>query len=118
MDFYQKNKRIGVIRKADLQLAEIILLTNQTERFKEALNLAENHEKTGGDLTELTCQFYYYELVAHLKNKTGEKADAKKNALKALEIYTELENEEMTWLISKPKLIESYYEQFPKLYEI
>ncbi len=118
VDFYQKNKRIGIIRKADLQLAELILLTNQTDRFKEALELIENYEKTGGNLSEQTDKFYYYELVAQLKNKTGNKAEAKKFALKAMEIYAELENGEMIWLISKPELIESYYEKLPKLFEI
>ncbi len=118
IDFYSKNKRIGIIRKADLQLAEIILLKNQVERFSEALELIKNYEITGGDLSENEDKFSYYELTAQLENKIGNKIEARKYALKAIEIYIEIEKEEMLWLISKPESIDKFYEKLPDLSDI
>jgi tetratricopeptide (TPR) repeat protein len=45
--FYREHKRVGVIRIADLLLAEIILLRRQSDKMEYALQLVLDYPKTG-----------------------------------------------------------------------
>jgi tetratricopeptide (TPR) repeat protein len=115
VDFHRKFKRIGVIRREDLLLAETILLRKLTDRLEEALQLVINYPDTEGSLSEDYEQHYYYELLAHLYYQSGMKAEAANYANKAIEIA---QNIELDFMLGKPAAIEKYYQQLPDLQQI
>ena len=113
--FYKKHKRIGVVRRADLLLAEIILLRNTVERLEEAHQLIHNYQNTGGSLSWDFEEHYYYELLAHVCYRLGEKEEAADCAQKAI---TAAETMDTDFIVGKPVLIEQFYQQLPSLAEI
>jgi tetratricopeptide (TPR) repeat protein len=115
VDFHRKFKRIGVIRREDLLLAETILLRKLTDRLEEALQLVIDFPDTGGSLSEDHEQHYYYELLAHLYYQSGRKAEAAKYAEKTIDIA---QNIELDFMLGKPAAIEKYYQQLPDLQKI
>ncbi len=66
-EYYSHTKsRSGTSGLADLKLCEIILLTNQKEKFEEAYHIFNNFEKLGGRLLLNSDRFYYGNLRANL----------------------------------------------------
>jgi tetratricopeptide (TPR) repeat protein len=114
-DFYRKVKRIGVTFKADLLLAETILLRNLTDRLEEAWQLVIDFPGMGGSLSEDYEEHYYYELLAHLCYQLDRKTAAAGYAMKAIEIA---QNMELDFMISKSDTMEKYYQQLPDLQQI
>lgn len=115
VDFHKKFKRVGVIRREDLLLAEIIILRKQTDRLEEALQLVINYPDSGGSLSEDHEQHHYYELLAHLCYQLDRKTEAAGYAMKAIEIA---QNMELDFMISKSATMEKYYQQLPDLQQI
>lgn len=115
VDFHRKFKRIGVIRREDLLLAETILLRKLTDRLEEALQLVIDYPDTEGSLSEDHEQHYYYELLAHLYYQLGRKTEAANYAHKAIEIA---QNIELDFMLGKPAAIEKCYQQLPDLQQI
>jgi tetratricopeptide (TPR) repeat protein len=113
--FYKEHMRVGVVRKADLLLAEIILLRNTTERMEEAWQLINNYSNTGGSLSWDHEEHYYYELLAQVSYRLGKKEEAVASAKKAIAVA---ETMDADFMISKPTAIEKYYEQLPSLAEL
>lgn len=115
LQFYKDHKRVGVVRRADLLLAEIVLLRNTTERLEEAYQLIQNYSNTGGSLSWDYEEHYYYELLAHVSYRLGKKEEAAGSAKKAIAVA---ESMDFDLMISKPTAIEKYYQQLPSLTEI
>jgi len=115
LQFYKEHKRAGVVRKADLMLAEIILLRNTTKRFEEAYQLIHNYPNTGGSLSWDYEEHYYYELLAYVSYQLGKKEEAASCAQKAIAVAEAMDFDLM---IGKPTAIEKYYQQLPTLTEI
>lgn len=115
VDFSLTFKRIGITRRADLMLAETILLRQQTARLEEARQLILNYPEMDGSLTEDHEQHYYNELLAHVYYQSGRKKEAAGYALKAIQIA---ENIELDFMLGKPAAIEKCYEQLPDLQQI
>ena len=115
LQFYKEHKRIGVVRRADLILAEIILLRNTTERLEEAYQLIHNYPNTDGSLSWDYEEHYYYELLAHVCYRLGKKEEAAGCAQKAIGVA---ETMDFDLMITKPPAIENYYQQLPSLAEI
>lgn len=115
LQFYKEHKRIGVVRRADLLLAEIILLRNSTERLEEAWQLIHNYSNTGGSLSWDHEEHYYYELLAQVSYRLGKKEEAAGSAKKAIAVAETMDADFMT---GKPTAIEKYYQQLPSLSEI
>ncbi|MCD9016331.1 tetratricopeptide repeat protein [Parachryseolinea silvisoli] len=112
LQFYNDHKRTGVNRMADLMLAEIILLRNETARLEEAWQLAIDFPTTGGSLSEEHEQHRYYELLAQLGYQLNRKTEAAKYATKALALA---KNMELDFLIGKPVALENLYQSLPSL---
>lgn len=115
LQFYKEHKRVGVVRRADLLLAEIILLRNTTERLQEAYQLIHNYSNTGGSLSWDHEEHYYYELLAQISYRLGKKEEAATCAKKAIAVA---ETMDADFMIGKPTAIEKYYQQLPSLAEI
>lgn len=115
LQFYKEHKRIGVVRRADLLLAEIILLRNNTEQLEEAYQLIHNYPNTGGSLSWDHEEHYYYELLAHVCYRLGKKEEAAGYAQKAMAVA---ETMDLDFMTGKPAAIEEYYQQLPSLAEI
>jgi tetratricopeptide (TPR) repeat protein len=79
-----KNTRSGTSALADLKLAEVILNSNQSNKFEEAYKLCKEHPVD--ELTFNSDKFYYAELMAHLCDKMNKIDEAKYFAKSALEI--------------------------------
>lgn len=113
--FTKENQRIGVVRKADLILAEMIMLRNLRERLEEAYQLIHNFPNLGGTLPFEHDEYCYYELLAHVCYQLGKKEEAASCAQKAIAIAQTVEE----FLLSKPSAaIEGYYQKLPSLAEI
>jgi tetratricopeptide (TPR) repeat protein len=110
--FYKEFKRTGVNRTADLMLAEIILLCNDTDRLAEAWQLVIDFPTAGGSISEEHEQHRYYELLAQLSYRLDRKAEAANYAAKAL---TLAKNMELDFLIGKPAALEKLYTVLPSL---
>ncbi len=110
--FYTAHKRTGVIRKADLMLAEIILLRNETGRLEEAWQLVTGFPNTGGSLSEDHEQYNYYALQARIAYKLDRKAEAAQYAASAIALAKTIE---LDFMIAKPVELEKLYEQQPGL---
>jgi len=112
LGFYKANKRIGVIRKADLMLAEIILLRNASSRLEEAWKLATGFPDSGGSLSEDHEQYNYYELLARIAYRTDRKPDAIEYAARAIALAQTIE---LDFMIAKSADLEKLYLQQPSL---
>jgi tetratricopeptide (TPR) repeat protein len=112
LQFYNDHKRTGVNRTADLMLAEIILLRNETARLEEAWQLLIDFPTTGGSISEEHEQHRYYELLAQLGHRLNRKTEAAKYATKALALA---KNMELDFLIGKPVALENLYQSLPSL---
>jgi tetratricopeptide (TPR) repeat protein len=113
--FTKEHKRVGVVRRAELILAEMILLRNLTTRLEEAYQLIHDYPNLGGSLSEDHEQHYYYELLAQVCYQLGKKEEAAGCAQKAIAIAQTVDE----FLLSKPSAaIEGYYQKLPTLAEI
>jgi len=83
VDRYINNTRNGTSWTADLKLVEIILKTNQVDKFSEAYNYVINFPTS--ELSFNNQRFYHSELAALLCDKMNKRNEAKDYALKALE---------------------------------
>jgi tetratricopeptide (TPR) repeat protein len=113
--FTKENQRVGVVRRADLILAEMILLRNLTTRLEEAYQLIHDFPNLGGTLPFEHDEHYYYALLAQVCYQLGKKEEAASCAQKAIAIAQTIEE----FLLSKPSAaIEGYYNKLPSLAEI
>lgn len=115
--FYTEHKRIGVVRRADLLLAETILLRNLTARLDEAYQLIMAFPLTGGSLSEDYEQLAYYELLAYVCYQSGRKEEAAVHARKAIAL-ADVIDADLDFLMSKPAAVEQRYSTLPGLGEI
>lgn len=84
--YYSKN-RSGTTGLADLKLCQVILESEQSEKYNNAYEIAtEKFEKTGGDLMMNSDKFYYADLMANLCQKMDRKDEASEFAISALEL--------------------------------
>ena len=113
--YYREFKRTGVVRKADLLLAECILLHRQTDRFEEAYELVHQYPNLGGSLTEDHEKHSYYEILAYLSYALGKKEEAADCARQAIAIAQTIE---LDFLLAKAPAIEKCYQQLTPLAEI
>lgn len=87
IEYYSQTKsRSGTSSLADLKLCEIILLTNQKEKFEKAYNFFNNFEKLGGRLLLNSDKFYYGNVRASLCYEMKKYEEASAFAKQALEI--------------------------------
>jgi len=108
-------QRIGVVRRADLLLAECILLHRQSDRFGEAYELVHQYPNLGGSLTEDHEKHNYYELLAYISCALGKKEEAADCARQAIAIAQTIE---LDFLLTKAPAIEKCYQQLIPLAEI
>ncbi|PSL29152.1 tetratricopeptide repeat protein [Chitinophaga ginsengisoli] len=115
LQFYKEHKRVGVVGRADLILAEIILLSKASDRLDEAYQLIHNYPNTGGSLSWDYEEHYYYEQLAHVCYRLGKKEEAANCARKAIALA---ETMELDFMTGRTAAIEKYYQQLPSLAEI
>ncbi|WP_231749425.1 hypothetical protein, partial [Polaribacter sp. BAL334] len=85
-NYYSKN-RSGTTGLADLKLCQTILESEQSEKYKDAYEIAtEKFEKTGGELMMNSDKFYYADLMANLCYRMDRKDEASEFAISALEL--------------------------------
>jgi uncharacterized protein HemY len=112
--FYRQHKRVGVIRIADLLLAEIILLRRDSDRMEHALQLALDYSNTGGSSPIFASEKYdYAQLLAHLYHQLGQKEKAAEYAKEALVIA-----EDDDFFFGRSAALDKLYEQLPSLQAI
>lgn len=84
--YYSKN-RSGTTGLADLKLCQVILESEQSEKYDNAYEIATiKFDKTGGDLMMNSDKFYYADLMANLCHKLDRKEEASEFAISALEL--------------------------------
>lgn len=84
--YYSKN-RSGTTGLADLKLCQVILESEQSEKYNDAYEIAtEKFEKTGGNLMMNSDKFYYADLMANLCYKMNRIDEASEFAISALEL--------------------------------
>lgn len=84
---FKESGRSGSSGIGDIKLAEIIIKTDQIEKFDEMFHiLTDNFEKTSGLLLLNEDIFRYYSALAKLCDKLGKINLSKESAKKALEI--------------------------------
>ena len=84
-NYYQdKKSRGGTSALADLKLAETILGSNQTDKFKEAYRIVIDYPIS--ELTFNDSKFYYAELRTQLCDAMNKKSEAKEFAKTAIEL--------------------------------
>lgn len=87
VEHYYSQNRSGTTGMADLKLCQVILESEQTEKYNEAYKIAtEKFAKTGGYLMMNSDKFYYADLMANLCHKMNRKDEASKYAISALEL--------------------------------
>ena len=85
--YYHSNTRSSTSGLADLKLCEVILKTEQVEKFNEAYELAtKKFNETDGDLIMNSSKFYYSQLLANLCYEMDKKQEASLFAKTALEL--------------------------------
>lgn len=115
--FYAEYKRIGVVRRADLLLAETILLRSLTARLEEAYQLILNFPATGGSLSEDYEGLAYYELLAHVCYQCGRTEEAAGYARQAIALADGIDSD-LAFMMGKPAAVEQCYNSLPDLGEI
>ncbi len=88
-EYYYTNNRSNTSFLADLKLCEIILKTNQKDKFEEAHKIMKDFEKTGGRLVFNSDRFYYGNIRANLcyeMKKYDEAADFARQTLEIAKI--------------------------------
>ena len=87
IQFYIEHGRSGSSGIADIKLAEVIIKTNQLEKYSELHNLlTDKFESTGGSLSLNEDIFRYYSALAKLCDGLRRNDLAKEYAKKALEL--------------------------------
>jgi len=87
LDYCRTKKFYSFDRQTELKIAEIILITDQTQRFDEAYMILQNFPSIGPERTFFNNQlFYYHDLAARLCFTMKKLSEAKQHALKAIEL--------------------------------
>ena len=86
LDYYKRKTRNGTSWIADLKLAETILKSNQADKFSEAYKYVLKFPQK--ELEFNSQRFEYSELGALLCDRMGNKEEAKKFAIQALQLST------------------------------
>ena len=87
VDYYHSNSRGGTTGLADVKLADLVLFTNQSDKYNHAYKLiAEDFKKTGGDLGLNDSRYFYALTRSRLAWRLGFKDDSKDFANLALDL--------------------------------
>ncbi len=87
VEYYHSDNRSGTTGLADVKLADLILTTEQSDKYDYAYKLiTDDFKKTGGSIDLNDSKYFYYLTCARLANRLGLIEDSKEFAKVAIDL--------------------------------